>query len=317
MPQDTRLSFSEIFQQFRTPDLVRFYTPVYSWLVNQFGHALAGFAVSLIVASLLTLFAPISPVESIAITIILGGLIYLKKELGDIKRLSSKDEDIHADLQISVEEIKADAIMDWCFVFVGVVIGAFTAGAILNAGTYLWTVLALISFGVFWVLLLWPGQRYLVNKTRWQRSGLPFLIDIAHCKPAVVNAQVAHFRKQISENIESQRYVGSFTTVMQIMVGVARRRMAVQNQIKRRVRYWHAQELTEHLQGNLSSTSDQWTLDEADINIVWVAGHEAPTLTSAQLAVLKQKTWLFGSDQTEVAAGWDLLIEASPIELVS
>jgi hypothetical protein len=296
-----------LLKLFFVPDITHYYSPAYSWFVNQAGHALLGLALAMgFVAGIYTA-SSLSLSLSWLLTILFGFIIYAIKELGDFRTVTRKDAGIATAIKFNRNEILLDVVTDWFFVNTGVFTGASIAAAFLSyhgVGYYFYfTVLGvLIALVGFWRF----GGHYLKNKLLWQYSNLPYLKDIAHCSPERVNPLVDHLLIQLSAKPISTLYVGSHRDAHEVFCGIGRRRMVDTGHKFRRVRYWQVQELIEACdKPELSvDANPAWGLLEADVHVVWIDEQTLPHLSDSLLETLNQSVWLLGSQKAELPSGW-------------
>ena len=318
MKYPIEIRISPLLKLFFVPDISNYYSPAYSWFVNQAGHALIGLALAMGLVTGIYNESPLSLSMSWLLTILVGFIAYALKELGDFRTVTRKDAGIASAIKFNRNEILLDVVTDWFFVNTGVFTGASIAAAFLSyhgAGNYVYfTVLGfLIALVGFWRF----GGHYLKNKLLWQYSNLPYLKDIAHGLPERVNPLADHLQIQLSHSPESTLYVGSYHDVHECLCGVSRRRMVHTSNQYRRVRYWQAQELIEACENpeRTVAANPSWRLLEADVHVVWLDDQTLPALSDGLLAKLCKSVWLVGTTNAELPPGWAQLSIKSRVEV--
>jgi hypothetical protein len=307
MKYPIEIHIPSLLKLFFVPDISNYYSPAYSWFVNQAGHALIGLVLAMGLVAGVYYASPLSLSMSWLLTIFVGFILYALKEYSDYLTVTRKDSNVPAALKFDRHEILFDVVTDWFFVNIGVFTGAAISAAFLTyhgAGFYSGFIFAGVAVALvgFW----WFGSHYLKNKLLWQYSNLPYLIDIAHCLPERVNPLVEHLQIQLSSSPESTLYVGSFHDVHECLCGISRRRMVHTSNQYRRVRYWQAQELIEACENPERSVAanPSWRLLEADVHVVWLDDQTLPPLSDGLLAILSKSVWLVGTHNAELPPGW-------------
>lgn len=311
------LSVVGIAGQFFVPDQFKYYSPSYSWLANQFGHVMLGLLFSVVCFFILFSLIGMSLWLAWLTSIFVLFIAYFFKELNDFSRMARRDNAIDAKLKLSRKEIVVDCVADGYFVCSGILLGAsLSAFFVANeGGSYL--LFIFIGFGLAGIGFYFFGLHYLTHMILWKQSGLPKLLELAHCRPALVNPLAEHLAAQSTADIKSQCYVGRFDDVTDVFSGIARRRMASADKRFRRVRYWHCHSLLEALgEPDAQNNLDCWALAEAEVNIVWAGNVELPTIEDQCLELLRSKIWLVGSGNTELPKGWQQLVNEIPIKIV-
>ena len=307
-PVDIRMM--ELLKLFTVPDIFQFYSPAYSWLVNQIGHTLAGLVVAMAVLSGLETFTSHTLLMNCFLTLLAGFIIYGVKEYNDFRESRKSDRTIVETLRVTKKELFYDCATDWFFVNAGVLIGVCITAAFIEQTTrqyFLFSMLVslIIVLSGFWFI----GRAYIEGKLLWQLSNLPYLKDIAHCPADWINPNEHHITQQLSSFPKSTHYVGSFNQVNQLLSGLSRRIMANSRSPIRRVRYWQVAELIEALQEQDISVNESpaWCLEEAHIHVVWVGDATLPVISSETLNKLKDSIWLIGAATEILPDGWNQL----------
>jgi hypothetical protein len=245
------------------------------------------------------------------ITVAVLAFAYFVKELGDYKKIRAKEGSVPEELKMPGNEIFDDMVMDFLFVSVGIFTGASLTVSLLDPQRGVWEFFAIIGVAVFILLMLVPGKRYLVNKSLWAKSGLPFLTDVSQSEDDVLATLKEHLIQQISSAVSSQVYIGSFDRTLKLMIGISRRHMVAKEGHSRRVRYWHQQELLEHLLEERPCSG--WTLAKADLNLVWINHPSLGDLTGKMQEAMKSGIWFVGSSSSETLGEWQGLVGDSPL----